>query len=268
MKITAAILAYTSLSSLTSATVRSANAQVDWITTSNTYQAGKPVQTAIRMAIDPGWHSYWLNPGESGIKTSVVWDLPAGWTVGELEHPVPARISRGGSANIGYQGTVIFPVQLTPPLDATGPATIKLKITWLTCDDQACVPGSAQLSLALEDAPPDSTSEATLIAQALTRVPRPHPDWGSLQVVQENNNLTLEITGLGKTQPDLTGCETFALTPDLIDPHHLIEFIPQASGWSATVPKSEYSPHQIRELSIVIVPKSEVPPILLTWKIP
>jgi DsbC/DsbD-like thiol-disulfide interchange protein len=254
--------------SIAQAAVRSGNVNADLISTSSTYEAGKPVQMAIRLTIDPGWHSYWLNPGEGGMKTSVKWDLPAGWTAGELENPIPTRFKGGGLASFGYKGTVIFPVKLHPPANANGSVNLKVDVSWLACDDQACVPGKAALRILLANDEPDMTPEAPLIVQALAAVPRARKEWGPLEVEEKGGVLFIQIpVDVTKPHDSSVTPEIFPVTPGIIDADQEIKLTFEDSKWIGTVPKSEYAGERIRALSLVVAGKSGQQPVLLHWKI-
>jgi len=111
----------------------------------------KPGETswvAIRQEIDPGWHTYWQNPGEAGIPTSVSWHLPEGVTAGALRWPTPAVFSDGTVTNYGYEKDVTLLVPLTTSRSAkTGIA--QLTVNLLACEHM-CIPGQAKLSLDLQ----------------------------------------------------------------------------------------------------------------------
>ena len=184
-------LTFAALCTLSAAAVRSGKTEADWVSASSTYEPGKPVQTAVRLVLDPGWHTYWENPGEGGMKISAKWELPAGWTAGEIEHPVPVRFETGGLVGFGYEGTVLFPVKFTPPAGFTGVAKLKGKISWLTCNDDQCVPGEAELELALSSGPAAETLETKLIREALAKVPQPQEV--RLQVTEKPDTLSLRI---------------------------------------------------------------------------
>src|SRR5262249_37032283 len=64
-------------------------------------EAGKQFEVGVLLHMQPGWHVYWLNPGDAGLPTSVRWTLPAGFTVGELRWPVPQRFEQSGGV-VGY----------------------------------------------------------------------------------------------------------------------------------------------------------------------
>jgi thiol:disulfide interchange protein DsbD len=76
-------------------------------------EPGKPLWVGLQIAHQPEWHTYWKNPGDSGLPTSLAWTLPAGIEAGEIAWPVPKKIPVGPLANYGYEGTVLLPVPLT-----------------------------------------------------------------------------------------------------------------------------------------------------------
>ncbi|MBC7940485.1 MAG: protein-disulfide reductase, partial [Chitinophagaceae bacterium] len=49
--------------------------------------AGKPVWLGLKIDHQPHWHTYWKNPGDSGLPTALEWTLPAGVTAGEIAWP-------------------------------------------------------------------------------------------------------------------------------------------------------------------------------------
>ena len=256
------------LSLCVSADVRSGKATLGWISSSATCEPGKPIQTAIRLSVDAGWHTYWLNPGEVGMKTSVEWQLPAGWSAGEVAHPVPLRMSTAGHPGFGYAGTVLFPVTLTPPPDFKGSATPKAMVSWLTCNDDLCIPGDAAIALDLTSGTPAPTAEAREIREALLKIPRPQTGSMDLTVREKPGHLVLEIQTRRGKPLDPANYEIFPATPHIIDPAVEIQFTAQGTAWTATVPKSEYVTGPVRQLSLVLAAKDGSEPIELTWKAP
>lgn len=246
------------------AAVRSGKAQVDWIGASGNYEAGKSVQTAVRLVVDAGWHTYWQNPGEGGMKISATWQLPAGWTAGELENPVPKRFMTGELPGFGYGGTVIFPVKFTPPAGFTGPVKLKGKISWLTCNEARCIPGDAELELLFEAGSPAATAEEGVIEGALSKIPRP-AEGVSLKVEEKSQTLLLTIATPSGSRVKPGVCEIFPVTTQAIDSAAKFDFTAHGDLWTAEVPKSEYATQPIHELTLVLSGRAGQDPVSLTW---
>jgi thiol:disulfide interchange protein DsbD len=145
-------------------------------------QPGRPFTVVVRLSHKPHWHTYWKNPG-NGLATSLQWTLPAGWTAGEIQWPVPQLVvdDDGHLTGTGYGGDLWLPVQITPPatLKAGEQAKIEVAAKWLMCRD-ACMEGTAALSLELpirETAPSVDPHWKALFDRALSRVPRADEDW-------------------------------------------------------------------------------------------
>jgi thiol:disulfide interchange protein DsbD len=142
---------------------------------------GETIQVALRQKIQPGWHTYWRNPGDAGAATQIGWTLPAGWRAGPIVWPAPGRyVTRSGSTalmNYVYQGEVLLPTAVTAPASARPgqAASLKAAVAFLVCSD-ICVPEDAVLTLSLpvvaRTAPPDPRWGAA-IARTVARAPKP-----------------------------------------------------------------------------------------------
>jgi len=242
--------------------VRSGHATVDWWTSSLNYKPGEAVATAIRMELDPGWHTYWSNPGEGGMKLSVEWKLPPGWTASEPAHPVPMRFMTGGLAGFGYEGEVLYPVTLTPPADATGQVVLTGKLSWLTCDDSACVPGDAELTITLNPGKPVETANARAITAARALVPQPLAG-AELVVAEAGGTLTLTLK-LPEGAPDPAQSRVFPETLQAVDPAAEIKFTKNGDSWTATAPTNEYAAEPLKELALILAPQ-EGAPVKVVW---
>ncbi|HEV2081492.1 MAG TPA: thioredoxin family protein [Brevundimonas sp.] len=140
---------------------------------------GSTLMLAVRQDTQPGWHTYWRNPGDSGGATTLDWRLPAGFTAGEIVWPLPERQRLGDLMNYGYSGVVYLPVPVQVPADAaTGSRqTFTVTALFLVCSAEMCVPDELELSLALPVAPgaATDTDHAPAIRQVLETSPRPAP---------------------------------------------------------------------------------------------
>lgn len=130
-----------------------------------------PVWVGLKMHHDPGWHTYWKNPGDAGMPTRIDWTLPAGWTASGINWPAPERLPLGQLASYGYEGDIVLPVKLIPPSgwDAKSPAHVAARANWLVCKD-VCIPEGANLALDLPAR--DSAPDRTLFEQWRARVPQ------------------------------------------------------------------------------------------------
>jgi DsbC/DsbD-like thiol-disulfide interchange protein len=56
---------------------------------------GRQLHLALRQQMAPGWHTYWSNPGESGLPTTINWSVPRGFRAGPILWPTPERFTAG-----------------------------------------------------------------------------------------------------------------------------------------------------------------------------
>src|SRR4051794_20816370 len=110
---------------------------------------GGEVELALHMRTNPGWHGYWLNPGDAGLPMDVKWELPKGFAAGPLRYPVPTRLEIAGLMNYVYERDYAVLVRLKVPADASGTIPVRAKARWLACTDKICVPEQGELSLDL-----------------------------------------------------------------------------------------------------------------------
>ena len=108
---------------------------------------GGQVDLAIHMRPAPGWHGYWLNPGDAGLPMNVKWQLPGGFSAGPLRYPVPSRLEIAGLMNYVYERDYAVLVRLNVPQNARGNVPIRAALRWLACTDKICVPEQGELSL-------------------------------------------------------------------------------------------------------------------------
>ncbi len=154
------------------------HAQLSLLAERTVLRPGHGAVVGLRFRMDPGWHIYWRNPGDSGAAPTVTWDLPAGYTAGAFEWPVPQRIEASGLVNYGYEGSVLLPVTVQVPSDAAPGkiVTLAAAVKYLICKD-VCMPGRARVSLALPVAVDrgEASGDAPLFDAARARLPQPAP---------------------------------------------------------------------------------------------
>src|SRR5690606_14669554 len=112
-------------------------------------QPGQTLQLALHFVPDEHWHTYWQNPGDSGLPTQLSWTLPAGVSVGAIKWPAPQAIAVPPLVNYGFEGQTILLSDLTIAADYQADTVpLTLKVDWLVCEE-VCIPAEAQFSLTL-----------------------------------------------------------------------------------------------------------------------
>jgi thiol:disulfide interchange protein DsbD len=110
--------------------------------------AGATNWVALRLKPEAGWHTYWRNPGDSGLPTTLAWTLPENWKAGDIAWPYPSTHRVGELTNYGYDTQTLHLVPLEVPAGTAGEQTVRALAKWLVCKD-ICIPGQAELALTL-----------------------------------------------------------------------------------------------------------------------
>ena len=200
--------------------------------------AGKPVWLGLQLAHQPEWHTYWKNPGDSGLPTMLEWKLPAGIDAGEIVWPTPKKIPIGTLANYGYEKTVLLPVPLTvaPGFNALQ-LDIKLKASWLVCRKE-CIPQEGEFTLSVP-AKSSTAMNSQLFAATFAAAPKPLAG-GSSGIQVGDDGLKISLAGL---PPALQG-KTLAFFPEtgnVTEPAAPVKQSWQGDRWTGQVP---LTPHR------------------------
>ena len=156
---------------------------------------GQPFRVALKIQHAPHWHTYYLNPGQVGFAPKITWNLPEGFTAGDLQFPVPILGTFAGAPFYGYEGETWFLQTLTPPASLKPGDTVTLsgRAAWLACKTQ-CLPGRAPLELTLPVAATAAINPARTagFAAADAALPKPHPAW-TLAASESGDTITLHL---------------------------------------------------------------------------
>ncbi|MFN7641748.1 MAG: protein-disulfide reductase DsbD family protein [Burkholderiales bacterium] len=110
---------------------------------------GEPVLLGLRIRHEPHWHTYWRNPGDSGLATRIEPSGPSGTRFDAVRWPAPVRLWVGPLANYGYEDEIVLPFAAEVPRGLTGARVrIEAAAQWLVCKD-VCIPGEARLAIDL-----------------------------------------------------------------------------------------------------------------------
>jgi thiol:disulfide interchange protein DsbD len=125
--------------------VDAAHLHVQFIVPSAQLNRGASSNAGLYFKLEPGWHVYWQNAGDSGEPPHIQWTLPNGITAGEMQFPAPSRLPLGPLMDFGYENEVLFPFSLDVANSAKpGPLALHAKVNWLVCRE-VCIPGKAEL---------------------------------------------------------------------------------------------------------------------------
>ncbi len=227
-------------------------------------QAGQPLWLGLQLTHQPGWHTYWLNPGDSGLATQLSWRLPDGMQAGDTLWPQPHMIPVGDMVNHGFEGTVLLAVPVS--IDKSfkpGAAEVRLQADWLVCK-QECIPQTGQFVLKLAAA--TSIANHSMVFEQLL---------GTQALALSPSTQTAELGAQGLHLP-LRGL------PAEVHGHALKAFaeLPEvlASGlgmngggewvngvWHMTAPLHRMRSTEPRQLGLLLVDDSVSPP--MSWRV-
>lgn len=164
----------------------------------NAIVPGKPFTMAVELIMDPGWHTYWEFGGDSGLPTSISWNLPEGFQAGPVQWPFPEKIVvEGDIVTYGYENRAALLVQLTPPATLPQEDAIKLsaKVSWLVCRE-ICLPGKAEIEMNMPVSDANQPDNEELFFHWRSLLPKPLPQETRLSWKREESRLLLTVDQL------------------------------------------------------------------------
>ncbi len=190
-------LAFLSAVGVHADSVRDQHVEVELVSETASIQPGRSFTVALRINHDPHWHTYWKNPGDAGLSTTLQWDLPEGFAAGPMQWPAPIIFKLTGLTNYGYEDEVFLLVEITPPekLPVGKNVTLRAETTYLMCDD-VCIPGKASLFLSLpvtNETPLDDEKWRPAMVQTRKTLPGSLKNW-EVAAYREGDKMTLALT--------------------------------------------------------------------------
>lgn len=127
--------------------VRTDLSQLGLFTDKTSVAPGSKFTAVIEMTPDEGWHGYWENPGDAGLKLEMDWQLPEGVEIDALQFKTPHLIPFEEIVSYGYVGKVTIIAQGRLSEDyAEESVVLNGKAFWLICSDALCVPQETTIS--------------------------------------------------------------------------------------------------------------------------
>ncbi len=176
--------------------MESSHVKTNLIAEVTSIQQGTPFWVGLQMIMDDQWHTYWLNPGDSGLPTSIKWDLPQGFSAGAIQWRYPQQIVTPPLISYGYHGKILLLVRITPPPHLREGEIVKLKgkVSWLECKN-VCLPGSSEIELDLPvsaDAPKTDNRRLQAFSDARANIPLKSHEW-TINATADNNVLKIQM---------------------------------------------------------------------------
>jgi thiol:disulfide interchange protein DsbD len=215
--------------------------------------SGKPFWVALQISHAPQWHTYWLNPGDSGQATEAVWTLPEGFMAGPLLWPVPKRLDAFGLTNYGFEGEIFLLTKITPPLKLAPSQTVNIiaSTSWLVCKE-VCVPGEALLGISLETGEKAALDPANkaIFSKARSALIKSGEDVGiRARLSKRSGKLAIQFEGL-----PVGGVVDFVpVTESVVDNHASPKVEGKGEAVTVTIPLAENALEEIEKIEGVVV---------------
>jgi DsbC/DsbD-like thiol-disulfide interchange protein len=223
--------------------------KVELISEQSPSPPGQPLWVGLLFRLEPGWHIYWQNPGDSGEPPKVQWELPAGFVAGSIRWPQPIRLGGGSVVDYGYEGQVLLmaPIQGPSSRNATSLPSLSADVKYIVCRD-VCIPGKAHLTLS-GPAGGDWALWRALFEQTRAQLPKPSPANWKVTAVSNKQHFILSV----QARSQLTGAGFFPLEPGQIDNSSPQDFAPTHNGFRITLKKSDQLTKPVTNLRGLIV---------------
>lgn len=230
------LLAMASMPKAAAVPKQAPHSSVELLSENSSITPGADFTLGLLFRLDPHWHMYWTNPGDSGQPPRVNWQLPQGFTAEAIQWPTPKRLPTGTLLDFGYEEQVLLPVRVHVAAAAGQQAPIRAAVSWLVCRD-ICVPAKAEVELSLPVGAKAVVDPQTapLFQRARASLPKPLPKGWRLSVEESKDEITLTVNSAGK----LHSAVFFPLDENVIEDSSPQQARKTASGFTVSLKKSD-----------------------------
>ena len=223
-------------------------------------QAGQPVWVGLLLTHQPDWHTYWRNPGDSGLPTQIELNLPTGITAGDVQWPLPHKLKAGHLTNYGFEKTVLLavPLTVTSAFKPNALQTLDLQVhaNWLVCRLE-CIPQEGDFALRIpvnSSYAPHAAAFDSLQAQQPQALPN-----AKVTASFELQRLVMRVNGLPAPLHGQT-LGVFPNTPELVESateQHLRASQSWQDGtWTVQLPLSNLRLNDPKEVGFLLTADS------------
>jgi len=211
----------------------------------------KVLWVGVLFHLDPGWHIYWQNPGDSGTPPKIEWHLPAGYKAGPIQWPTPVRLGSGSVIDYGYENQVLLMTAIlrTAPATSAG-SSISADVKYVVCSE-VCIPGKAHLSTSFGNtySPAEANQWRALFEKTRSQLPKAAPKSWQASAKQDKDSFRLTVRGA----PEINGASFLPHDPDEIENSAGRVFVGGDDRFSLTLKKSSQLVKAISTLRGLIV---------------
>ena len=200
---------------------------------------GTTLTVGLLFEHEPHWHTYWRNPGDSGLATELELVLPDGVVASPIAWPHPHRFELAQIVNYGFEGRRLLPVDIAIPADyAAASLPVRAKASWLICEEGGeCIPGKAEYAFELPVAATAESDARWTDDFAAARADAPAPSAAKLAVALDGDHIVLDLADSVATPARWTWIPE---TPEVVANTAGPQWQRVAAGWQARWPRSEY----------------------------
>ena len=152
--------------------VEVSDSRIELLTESNSIEPGDELLVGFKFSLSPGWHTYWVNPGDAGEGASIKWNLPRDVKASNILWPGPERIPVEPLMTFGYEDEVVLLTKIYTSKNTDIPLTLNALVSWYTCKE-ICIPQEAEVSIPIKLGFKSPSSSNRLLKQTLENVPTP-----------------------------------------------------------------------------------------------
>ena len=170
-------------------------------------QDGK-LEGGVELVLDPGWHTYWRNPGEAGIPPRFDFSQSTNVASVDVLYPAPERYDDGSGVSLIYRDEVVFPLVVKPERPGET-VVLRVRAEFGICSE-VCIPTNAESELEAPAEPRADPLTDARLTQFRARVPTaPDPGRFDIEAVTASADALL----IDVRTPDSSYIDLFAEPP-------------------------------------------------------
>ena len=159
-----------STQALTDNIVDVSDSRIEVLTESISITPGDELLIGFKFTLNPGWHTYWENPGDAGEGASIKWNLPNDVSASEILWPGPQRIPVEPLMTFGYEDEVVLLTKIYTSEATIVPLNLNALVSWYTCKE-ICIPQEAEVSIPIKLGNKTPSVSKAILDQTLEEVP-------------------------------------------------------------------------------------------------